>query len=261
MVTGAPISLGQQQVATVLAAGLADPAGIIAVTGEPGLGKTVTVATTIRNRGLNAWVVLAAEDDLSANLALLYKAKFLANFVLVIEDAHALSVATLRELFILLERDRAAFPRVVFIARPAFWQVFDDPALARARHQIRTVAVLFPMAPAESERFLRRRLGATALRSRARTMLQDSRGNPRLLCQATAHLPQSPSRLFEPERRRWFSRNLSGPLAFLVLALATAALVLTMTDLPAQTSLPDRDDHGHVSGSDSSPMTLQRPAP
>lgn len=251
-VTGEPISRGQQQVATVLAAGLADPAAIIAVTGEPGLGKTVTVANTLRSQGLNAWIVLPAKDDLSMSLALLNKAKSLANFVLVIEDAHALSVTTLRELFLLLERHRAALPRVVFVGRPAFWRLFDDPALIEARRQIRTVAVLFPMDRAESERFLRQRLGATKPYPWTRTMLDAAQGNPALLRRRTAHLPSPPERDRKPERHRSFP-NLSGPLALLVLGLATAALALTIIDVPVHGSFYNRDNDDRMAGNAVSP--------
>lgn len=231
--TGMLISLAQQQVATVLAAGLADPAGIIAVTGDPGLGKSVTVATVIREQGLTAWLISPAVDDISAKLALLYKAKSMAKFVLVIDDAHTLPVPTLTGLFALLARDRSAFPRVIFVARPAFWRLFDDPALAGARDRICTVAVLFPMDPAESERFLCHGLGTANLRPWARTMLHDARGNPGLLSRAIGRCSPPPVRVPQPKRRVLATRNLSGPLAFLVLGLAMAALALSLTE-PSQ---------------------------
>lgn len=227
---GTLISLAQQQVATVLAAGLADPAGIIAVTGDPGLGKTVTVTTVIREQGLTAWLISPALDDISAKLALLYKAKSLAKYVLVIDDAHTLPVPTLMGLFALLARDRSAFPRVIFVARPAFWRLFDDPALIGARDRICTVAVMFPMDPAESERFLCHGLGTAALRPWARTMLRDAQGNPGVLSRAIGRCSPPPVRVSQFQRRLLAARKLSGPLALLVLGLAMAALAMSLTE-------------------------------
>lgn len=230
------ISLAQQQVAIVLAAGLADPAGIIAVTGDAGLGKTVTVTTVIREQGLTAWFILPALDDISAKLALLYKAKSVAKFVLVIDDAHTLPVPTLKGLFALLARDRGAFPRVIFVARPAFWRLFDDPALIGARDRICTVAVMFPMDPAESERLLCDGLGTTVLYPWARAVLRDAQGNPRLMHSAIRHRSPPPSSLPQPQRRNRAARNLSGPLALLVLGLAVAALAVSLAEPSAPPS-------------------------
>ena len=231
--TGALISLSQQQVAAVLKAGLADPAGIIAVTGEAGLGKTATVTAVIREAGMTAWFISPELDDISVDLALLYKAKSLANMVLVIEDAHTMAIRTLKGLFALLDRDRRAFPRVVFVARPEFWQRFDDPTLAEARDRIRTVAVLFPLDPAESERFLCRGLGTTSLSSWAHTLVQDAQGNPRRLAQGIADLGLPVSRdqpRSQPRRPRLSTSTVSGVLALLVLVLAMVALVVWTTE-------------------------------
>ena len=196
------VSLGQRQVAASLRAGLTDPAAIIAITGEPGLGKSFVVEAVIRELGLTAWVISPAIEEMSDRLALLYKAKSLANYVLVIEDAQALSVPKLMGLFALLRRDRAAFPRLVFVARPSFWRLFDDPALAGARDLIGTVAVLFAVDEHDSAHLRRHRLGVATVTSRP----------------------------------RWSSRILSGSAALLVLALAVALLAATMTDRPPTAS-------------------------
>ncbi len=157
------VSASHREVAGVLQRGLARPGCVIAVTGEPGLGKTTLVQALLTELGGGFGPVKhvhGGTHDLLLEFQQFTHPESMtgrgAAGILVIDDAHTAAPDALCGLSRALDAapPREAHPHLILVARPEFWAMLSTPALSDLRDRIDVRAVLFPLVPAEAEAYV-----------------------------------------------------------------------------------------------------------
>ena len=183
------IASGHRPVADTLRHWLQQPGGVAALTGEPGLGKSVLVRHVLAEAGgVGPTLTLIGRTAAvrPAWMKLLSVGVPGRAGVLVVEDAHELPLEQLQQITVLLDRSpQAERPHLLFVAQPRFWPALSEPELAGLREAIGIRAVLFPMTQADALAYvahLFRLAGVRARRALGRAALQElllrTAGNP-----------------------------------------------------------------------------------
>ncbi len=166
-----------------IAKGLRERGAFVALTGDPGLGKTTLLNAILAGPTGMAVSVRTLRDEHGA-------AAPDAGRVLVLDDAHAIPLEALESLSAELRLGtlNPLLARIVFAGHPEFWSRLQRPSLAALRDRIAVRAVLFPMPYAEAagyvEHLLQRNCGPVRMFLPEQTMhkiVVSAQGNPRRL--------------------------------------------------------------------------------
>ncbi|MBI1914765.1 MAG: AAA family ATPase [Planctomycetes bacterium] len=141
---------GHEHALEQLLQALADDEGLVLLTGEPGVGKTLLCHCLLQRSG----------DVRSAFL--LEHCPEKGSTLLVVDEAHHLSPDLLEELRLLsnLEGGAGRALQVVLVALPAILETLARPELASFRQRLVARACLTPLAPAEAADYLLHHLRA-----------------------------------------------------------------------------------------------------
>jgi type II secretory pathway predicted ATPase ExeA len=146
-----------RQAVAGLRQGLARPGAMVIITGDPGSGKTTLLSMVQADIEEPFRLVSAATTDISGVLGDLRGTSIGVPSrpgVLVIDDAHCLSLQQLRYLASLFDNRRLNLPRMVLLGYPALWSKLTSPLLARLRERIDYHAALLPLSYAEAEHYV-----------------------------------------------------------------------------------------------------------
>jgi general secretion pathway protein A len=163
---------GFEQAVAALLDGLADGETFLALTGAPGVGKSLAGRTLVERLGGAVFVNIAVADPAGLYQAVLFDLGLphearpeaalrlalvehvLKRFadgkktVVVLDEAHLLTPATLEELRVLGNLEGAV--QVVLIGQPGLLRTLETPALAALRQRIAVRVVLEPLGVEEA---------------------------------------------------------------------------------------------------------------
>ena len=200
----------QRQAMSAVARALAQPGSVIVMTGDAGLGKTTVVNKAVAARAgqsgrvlhvqgaagdaLRAWRTLCraasapAATPLESGISAVDPTRPGPAGILVVDDAHEIPPATLRQLAASLGADMPAQRRLllVLVGRSELREILDRPSLSPLRDHVTDHPRLAPMSHKETERYIEhlfRRAGtsARALMAEAtlRALIANAGGNLR----------------------------------------------------------------------------------
>ncbi len=200
----------QRQAMSAVARALAQPGSVIVLTGEAGLGKTTVVNKAIAARAgqsgralhaqgadgdaLRAWRTLChaasapAATPLESGISAVDPARPGPAGILVVDDAHEIRPATLRQLAASLSAGSPAQrrPSLILVGRSELREILDRPGLSPLRDYVTDHPRLAPMSYKETERYIehlfqRAGTSARALMAEAtlRALIANAGGNLR----------------------------------------------------------------------------------
>ena len=168
---------------TAVTTGLRERGSFVALTGDPGLGKTALLNAILAGPSGMAVSVRTLRDESGAVAPV-------SGRVLVLDDAHAMPLDALESLAADLSVGtlNPLLAQIVFAGRPEFWSRLQKPSLAALRDRITVRAMLFPMPYPEAADYvdhLFRQDGGSAEASLSEYALHEvlvgAQGNPRRL--------------------------------------------------------------------------------
>jgi type II secretory pathway predicted ATPase ExeA len=212
---------GHEDALAQLQRGLEDEEGLLLLSGEPGLGKTLLCQCLLERLGTNTRIASLTNGHIPDRVALLQSILYelgkahsgssehllrlaltdaLLNHcgdggttLLLVDEAHHLGGDLLEELRLLanLESAQARAVQVILVAQPGIYQTLSFPALASLRQRLAVHPSLEPLGPAEAADYLLHHLRLATDRPERvidpealELLALGTRGVPRLLNQA-----------------------------------------------------------------------------